>query len=133
MCRMSNPADELRLTDSHISIDVPDAVIQVTADARMLSLAMQACVGMLVSLVEASNAGGTIQIAAGASKGLASCEMRQDAYRLSADQFSRLADLEWRSGLVEFRQVSGSQQRHASRRRTAAASMRGGPLPGAAC
>ena len=27
--------------------------------------------------------------------GLAAIEMRQDAYRLSADQFSRLADLEW--------------------------------------
>jgi hypothetical protein len=26
---------------------------------------------------------------------VASCEMRQDAYRLSADQFSRLTDLEW--------------------------------------
>lgn len=87
--------EELRLTDSHISLDMPDAVIHVTADARMLSLALQACVGMLVSLVEASNAEGSIQVAAGVSEGIASCEMRQDAYRLSADQFSRLADLEW--------------------------------------
>lgn len=87
--------EELRLTDSHISIDVPAAVIHVTADERMLSLALQACVGMLVSLVEASNTEGSIQVAAGVSEGIASCEMRQDAYRLSADQFSRLADLEW--------------------------------------
>ena len=87
--------EELRLTGSHISLDVPDAAIRVTADARMLSLALQACVGMLVSLVEASNAEGGIHVAARVSEGIASCEMRQDAYRLSADQFSRLTDLEW--------------------------------------
>jgi hypothetical protein len=87
--------EELRLTDSRISINLPDAVIHVTADARMLSLALQACLGMLMSLVEASNTEGSIQIAAFVSEGIATCEMRQDAYRLSADQFSRLADLEW--------------------------------------
>ena len=37
----------------------PETAIQVTADARMLSLAVQACVGTLVSLVEASNLGRT--------------------------------------------------------------------------
>jgi hypothetical protein len=87
--------EELRLTDSRISINMPDVVIHVTADARMLSLALQACLGMLMSLVEASNTEGSIQIAAFVSEGIATCEMRQDAYRLSADQFSRLADLEW--------------------------------------
>jgi hypothetical protein len=69
--------------------------MRVTADARMLSLALQACVGTLVALVEASNAADVIHVAARVSDGIASCEMRQDAYRLSADQFSRLTDLEW--------------------------------------
>jgi hypothetical protein len=87
--------EELRLTGVRISVDVPDAVIRVTADARMLSLALQACVGTLMSLVEASNAPEVIHVAARVSDGIASCEMRQDAYRLSADQFSRLTDLEW--------------------------------------
>ena len=27
--------------------------------------------------------------------GVAACELRQDVFRLSADQFSRLGDLEW--------------------------------------
>jgi hypothetical protein len=87
--------EELRLTGLRISLSVPDAVIRVTADPRMLSLALQACVGTLVSLVEASNTPHVIHVTARVSDGVASCEMRQDAYRLSADQFSRLTDLEW--------------------------------------
>lgn len=87
--------EELRLTGLRIAIDVPDVAIRATADARMLSLALQACVGTLLSLVEASNAVDVIHVAARAADGIASCEMRQDAYRLSADQFSRLTDLEW--------------------------------------
>lgn len=87
--------EELRLTGVRIALDTPETAIRVTADARMLMVALQACVGTLVSLVEAANAADRIHIATRAVDGLASCEMRQDAYRLSADQFSRLADLEW--------------------------------------
>lgn len=87
--------DELRLTGLRISLRVPDAVVRVTADARMLSLALQACLGTVVSLVEASNAAEVIHVTVGVTDGIASCEMRQDAYQLSADQFSRLTDLEW--------------------------------------
>ena len=87
--------EELRLTNSRMSLDPSDAVLRVTADPRMLSLALHACLGMVVSMVEASNVEGTIYVATRVSEGIASCEMRQDAYRLSADQFSRLADLEW--------------------------------------
>jgi signal transduction histidine kinase len=87
--------DELRLTGLRVSLDAPEAPIRVTADARMLSLAMQACVGTLVSLAEASNSDGVIHIGVRSADGAVSCEMRQDIYRLSADQFSRLADLEW--------------------------------------
>ena len=87
--------DELRLTGLRIALHVPDAVVRVTADARMLALALQACVGTLVSLVEASNTADAIHITVRVTEGIASCEMRQDAFRLSADQFSRLTDLEW--------------------------------------
>ena len=59
----------------------------------MLSLALQACIGTLVSLVEASRSG-AIHITTRVADGRR-VEMRQDAYRMSADQFSRLADLEW--------------------------------------
>jgi hypothetical protein len=87
--------EELRLTGSNVSCDLGDTVIRLNADARMLSLALQACVGTLVSLVEASNAEGGIHISTRVTETSAVVEMRQDAYRLSSDQFSRLADLEW--------------------------------------
>ena len=87
--------EELRLTGSSVSLDPSEVPIRLNADARMLSLALQACVGTLVSLVEASTFEGSIHITTRTSDGFASVEMRQDAYRLSADQFSRLADLEW--------------------------------------
>jgi hypothetical protein len=87
--------EELRVTGMRISLDAPETAMRVEADPRMLSLAIQACVGTLVSLVEASNLAERIHISARTADGLASCEMRQDAYRLSADQFSRLTDLEW--------------------------------------
>ncbi len=87
--------EELRLTSSRVSLDLSDVAIRLNADARMLSLALQACVGTLVSLVEASNVEGSINIATKVAEGLASVEMRQDSYRLSADQFARLSDLEW--------------------------------------
>jgi len=87
--------EELRLTSLRIALDLPDTTIRVTGDVRMLSLALQACVGTLVSLVEASNAADVIHVVARVVDGTVSCEMRQDAYRLSADQFSRLTDLEW--------------------------------------
>lgn len=87
--------EELRLTALRIALDLPDATIRVTGDARMLSIALQACVGTLVSLVEASNAADVIHVTARVADGVVACEMRQEAYRLSADQFSRLTDLEW--------------------------------------
>ena len=88
-------SEELRLTGSSVSLDFSEPPIRLNADARMLSLALQACVGTLVSLVEASNVEGGIHVTTRAADGLATVELRQDAFRLSADQFSRLADLEW--------------------------------------
>ena len=87
--------EELRVTESRISLELNDAPIRLNADSRMLLVAMQACVGTLVSLVEASGQGGAIHLATRAADGMAYCELRQDAYRMSADQFARLSDLEW--------------------------------------
>jgi signal transduction histidine kinase len=87
--------EELRLTGVRITLDSPETAVRVIADGRMLIVALQACVGTLVSLVEAANTADRIHITTRIADGIASCEMRQDAYRLSADQFSRLADLEW--------------------------------------
>ena len=87
--------EELRLTGATVSLDLSESPVRLTADARMLSLALQACIGTLVSLVEASSVEGGIRITVSAADGHARVEMQQDAFRFSADQFSRLADLEW--------------------------------------
>ncbi|HKY21407.1 MAG TPA: hypothetical protein VJM31_09325 [Vicinamibacterales bacterium] len=88
-------SEELRVTESRVSLDLQDAPIRLNADARMLSIAVQACVGTLVALIEASGQDGAIRISTRSAEGMAYCELRQDAYRMSADQFARLADLEW--------------------------------------
>ena len=51
--------------------------------------------GAIVSLVEASGHGGAIHVSTRAADGTAHCEFRKDVYRMSAEQFSRLSDLEW--------------------------------------
>jgi hypothetical protein len=88
-------SEELRLTASSVSCDLSESPIRLNADARMLSLALQACVGALVLFVEAANVEGGIHITTRLTEASAVVEMRQDTYRLSSDQFSRLADLEW--------------------------------------
>jgi hypothetical protein len=87
--------EELHVTESRASLDLHDGPLRLDADARMLMVALQACVGTLVSLVEASGQGGTIHVATRAVERMTGCELRQDAYRMSADQFARLSDLEW--------------------------------------
>lgn len=87
--------EELRVTESRPSLDLHEGPLRMNGDARMLSIALHGCVGTLVALVEASGQGGPIHITTKTGDGLAFCEMRQDVYRMSADQFSRLADLEW--------------------------------------
>lgn len=87
--------EELRVTESRIAFDLCDSPLRLTADGRMIALALQACLGTLVSLVEVSGKGGPIQVSTRTADGLATVELRQDVFRLSADQFSRLADLEW--------------------------------------
>ena len=87
--------EEIRVTESRVSLDLHEGAVRVNGDARMLSIALHACVGTLVALIEATGQGATIHISTRTSDGAAFCELRQDAYRLSADQFARLSDLEW--------------------------------------
>jgi hypothetical protein len=87
--------EELHVTEARASMDLHDGPIRLNGDARMLSIAVQSCVGTLVSLVEASGEGGAIHISTRVADGKAVCELRQDAHRMTADQFARLSDLEW--------------------------------------
>src|SRR4029453_17698531 len=74
--------EELRLTEVRLSLKLHDGQIWLNVDARMVSLAVQACVSTLVSLVEASTEDGVVHVATRVADGTASCELRQDAYRL---------------------------------------------------
>ena len=87
--------EELRIIDSRASLDLHDGPARANADARMLLIALQGCVGTLASMIEASGQGGAIHIATRIGEGMACCELRQDSYRMAADRFGRLADLEW--------------------------------------
>jgi len=87
--------EELRVTESRVALDLHEAPIRLSADARMLSIAVQACVGTLISFIEASGQAGVIHIATRIADSTATCEFRQDVYRMTADQFARLPDLEW--------------------------------------
>ena len=88
--------EELRLTGMRISLDAPE-----TANSRHGGRA-HAVAGAAGVRRHARVSGRSVECRRpsftsrrGSSDGIASCEMRQDAYRLSADQFSRLTDLEW--------------------------------------
>ena len=87
--------EELHATESRVMLDLRDAPLHVNADARMLSIAFRACLGSVIALMEASGQAGAIHIASRLADGVAHCELRQDVYRMSADQFGRLSDLEW--------------------------------------
>jgi hypothetical protein len=87
--------EELHLTESALRLQLHTEPISVKADVRLLVLAIQACVGTMVSLIEASGQTGKLIVTSGSSPSHATCEMHQDAYRMGADQFARLTDLEW--------------------------------------
>jgi len=87
--------EELRIIEARASLDLYDGPLRANADARMLLIAVQACVGTLASMVEASGQAAVIHIATRIVEGTMCCEMRQDSYFMSADRFSRLPDLEW--------------------------------------
>jgi hypothetical protein len=87
--------EELRIIESRAALDLHDAPIRANADARMMLIALQGCVGTLAAMIEASGQGGAIHVATRSGEGVACCEMRQDSYRMAAEPFSRLADLEW--------------------------------------
>jgi nitrogen fixation/metabolism regulation signal transduction histidine kinase len=87
--------EELRAADSRFDVDLGATPIRIRADPTQFALAIQACVGTLISLIEASGRGGAIRVSARAADGSMCCEMQQNTYRLSADHFTRLTDLEW--------------------------------------
>ena len=87
--------EELRIIESRAALDLHEGHARANMDARMLLIAVQGCVGTLASMIEASGQGGAIHIATRIGEGVASCEMRQDSYRMAAERFGHLADLEW--------------------------------------
>lgn len=87
--------EELRLTDTELRMQLHHSAIDLKADSRLFSLAVQACAGMLIALIEATGRGGKLEVSTSVAGGCAQCELHQDAYRMPPDQFARLTDLEW--------------------------------------
>ena len=87
--------EELRIIDSRAALDLHEGPIRTNADARLLFIAIQGCLGTLASMIEASGVGGVIHLATRVGDGAACCDMRQDSYQMTAERFGRLPDLEW--------------------------------------
>jgi hypothetical protein len=86
--------EELRLTESTLSVDLPDSSLFLQGDAGLLMNGMRACLGTVVALVELSGTPADIHVAAFASGDTLHCEFRQDAYTLDTPQLARLFDME---------------------------------------
>ena len=86
--------EELRLTESTLSIDLPDSSLVLQGDAALLLNGVRACLGTAIALVELSGTPADIHVAAFASPETVHCEFRQDAYTLDTPQLARLFDLE---------------------------------------
>jgi hypothetical protein len=86
--------EELRLTESTLSVSLPDSSLLMQGDAALLMNGMRACLGTAVALVELSGTPADIYVAAFASGDTLHCEFRQDAYTLDTPQLARLFDME---------------------------------------
>lgn len=92
---LSSFDDEMHLTEARLRLRLLDSPISLRADARLLSLALQACAGTLIALIEASGRGGILDVSSHVTAGSAHCELNQDVYRMGPEQFGRMTDLEW--------------------------------------
>jgi K+-sensing histidine kinase KdpD len=86
--------EELRLTESTLSISLPESPLVLQGDAALLLNGVRACLGTAIALVELSGTPADIHVAAFASAETVHCEFRQDAYTLDTPQLARLFDME---------------------------------------
>ena len=86
--------EELRLTESTLVLELPNAPLVLQGDGALLRTALRACASATVALVEQSGVAGSVQISAFASDDSILCEFRQDAYSVEPQQLARLFDLE---------------------------------------
>ena len=86
--------EELRLTESTLSVNLPDSSLLLQGDAALLMNGIRACLGTAIALVELSGTAADIHVAAFAAGDRLHCEFRQDAYTLDTPQLARLFDME---------------------------------------
>jgi hypothetical protein len=82
--------DEMRLSEATPVVDLPAAPLQVRADLALVRLALRACVGTAIALVEMAGAPGEVQASAFLANDSVQCEFRQDAYEMDGDQIGEL-------------------------------------------
>jgi hypothetical protein len=86
--------EELRLTESTLSVNLPDSSLLLHGDAALLMNGIRACLGTAIALVEMSGTASDIHMAAFTSGDTLHCEFRQDAYTLEPPELARLFDME---------------------------------------
>jgi hypothetical protein len=92
---LSSFDEELHLTETRLRLRLHDSPMNLKGDARLLALAIQACTGTLLALIEASGRGGILDVCSTGNGDSVHCELGQDIYRMSPEQFGRMTDLEW--------------------------------------
>jgi hypothetical protein len=82
--------DELRLTETSPVIDIPVSPLLLRADSVLLRMALRACGGTVISLIEMGGSPGELHVSAFAAADMIHCQFRQDVYEMDGEQIADL-------------------------------------------
>jgi len=71
--------EELRLTEATLALDLPSHPLVVCADAPLLQMALRACAGATIGLIEQGGRPAELQVSAFKADEAVHCEFRQDS------------------------------------------------------
>lgn len=77
--------EDLRLTEATLAIDVPSSPLVVRADASLVQMAIRACAGATIALIELGGRPADLQVSAFKADDLACCEFRQDSHAMAGE------------------------------------------------
>jgi hypothetical protein len=86
--------EELRLTESMLSIDVAASPLPIRADISLLRTALRACAGAGIALIERGGVAATLHVSVFTAGDLVHCEFRQDAYEMESQEIASLFRLQ---------------------------------------
>jgi hypothetical protein len=82
--------EELRLTESTLSVDVAASPLPMRGDISLLRTALRACAGTGIALIEMGGIAATLQVSVFTAGDLIYCEFRQDAYEMESQEIASL-------------------------------------------